>query len=130
MLDWKSYENAIEEGYRQTMEILEHSRDRLLPRCRDPAGEREIARVADHVLADGGDADDGDAVALALVDEPAEDAPTPGGIGDAPHGASDSDSETHAVQDSVPAQDAAPAEARSSSGNADAARCRAARGRR
>jgi preprotein translocase subunit YajC len=41
----------------------------------------------------------------AETEEPAEDAPTPGGIGDAPHGASDS--ETHTVQDAVPAQDAA-----------------------
>jgi preprotein translocase subunit YajC len=42
--------------------------------------------------------------------EPAEDAPTPGGIGDAPHGASDS--EPHAVSDAVPAaQDAVPAPA-------------------
>jgi NTE family protein len=31
MLDWKSWETAVEGGYRQTMEILEHSRDRLLP---------------------------------------------------------------------------------------------------
>jgi NTE family protein len=30
MLDWKSWESAIENGYRQTMEILEHSRDRLV----------------------------------------------------------------------------------------------------
>ncbi len=30
MLDWKSWETAVEGGYRQTMEILEHSRDRLL----------------------------------------------------------------------------------------------------
>jgi NTE family protein len=29
MLDWKSYDKAIEEGYRQTMEILEHAGDRL-----------------------------------------------------------------------------------------------------
>ena len=29
MLDWKSYDKAIEEGYRQTMEILENSGDRL-----------------------------------------------------------------------------------------------------
>jgi NTE family protein len=31
MLDWKSWETAVEGGYRQTMEILEHSRDRLVP---------------------------------------------------------------------------------------------------
>ncbi len=31
MLDWKAWETAVEGGYRQTMEILEHSRDRLLP---------------------------------------------------------------------------------------------------
>lgn len=43
------------------------------------------------------------------AEEPAEDAPTPGGIGDAPHGASDA--ETHAVRDAVPVQDTAPAEA-------------------
>ena len=30
MLDWHSWESAIEHGYRQTMEILEHSRDRLV----------------------------------------------------------------------------------------------------
>ncbi|HUA33659.1 MAG TPA: patatin-like phospholipase family protein [Candidatus Binataceae bacterium] len=30
MLDWHSWESAIEQGYRQTMEILEHSRDRLV----------------------------------------------------------------------------------------------------
>jgi NTE family protein len=32
MLDWKSWETAVEGGYRQTMEILEQSRDRLFPR--------------------------------------------------------------------------------------------------
>jgi NTE family protein len=31
MLDWKSWEKAIEGGYRHTMQILEHSRERLLP---------------------------------------------------------------------------------------------------
>lgn len=48
---------------------------------------------------------DDEAEADADAQDGAEDAPTPGGIGDAPHGASDS--EAHAVQDAVPAQDAA-----------------------
>ncbi|HEX4208856.1 MAG TPA: patatin-like phospholipase family protein [Candidatus Binataceae bacterium] len=35
MLDWKSWESAIESGYRQTMEMLAHSRDRLVSRLVD-----------------------------------------------------------------------------------------------
>jgi len=31
MLDWKSYDKAIEQGYRQTMEVLKHFGDRLTP---------------------------------------------------------------------------------------------------
>jgi preprotein translocase subunit YajC len=44
--------------------------------------------------------DDADADAGADTEGPAEDAPTPGGIGDAPHGAPDSGK--HSVQDAVP----------------------------
>ncbi|MEY9856765.1 preprotein translocase subunit YajC [Catenulispora sp. GAS73] len=43
----------------------------------------------------------------ATEDEDAEDAPTPGGIGDAPHGVQDA----VPVQDAIPAQDAKPADA-------------------
>ena len=46
--------------------------------------------------------------------EPGQDAPTPGGIGDAPHGETEtkdaSETEVHAVQDAVPAETEAEAE--------------------
>ena len=57
------------------------------------------------------EAEGGDAVADA-----AEQAPTPGGIGDAPHDGSES--EPHAVRDAVPAQDAAEHAEKTESGSA------------
>ena len=43
MLEWKSWESAIEGGYRQTMEILEHSGDSL--RAVKSARRRENGRI-------------------------------------------------------------------------------------
>jgi len=52
----------------------------------------------------------------AEAEEPGQDAPTPGGIGDAPHDAPDA--EAPAAQDAVPAQDAAERAGKAESGSA------------
>ena len=62
---------------------------------------------------------DDEAEAETETEESGEDAPTPGGIGDAPHGASESG--TPAVQDAVPAQDKVPAHDAAVSAEADSA---------